>query len=287
VSYRYSIVKFVPDAARGEAVNLGVLAGDDDSGDWDLRLTDNYRRARAIDVPNHLPAALSFLARLQDHVDASGDPDAFPVEPMTTELLERFSYEMRNVVQFTPPAPVAAPTAEDALDTLFGQLVVDVAARKFPWARKHAAVGTTRRAYKQQEIPQDRIAERVTVSAGPYEGAFDFAVHNGEAVQLVQCWSFQLPGQIELADQVKAWAWVARSLREHGGGEVRKGDAAFRADDQVNLATVYLPPLEDQPSHAFEEAQAAFAEIPNLLAVTPDSAESVARIAAQCLSSHA
>lgn len=38
------------------------------------------------------------------------------------------------------------------------------------------------------------------MTSGAYDGMFDFAVFNGRAVQLVQCWSFQLPNQADLAE---------------------------------------------------------------------------------------
>jgi hypothetical protein len=35
------MLRFVPDPARGEFINIGAIAGDDDSGEWELRLLQN------------------------------------------------------------------------------------------------------------------------------------------------------------------------------------------------------------------------------------------------------
>lgn len=261
MSYNYSLLRFVPDPARGEFVNLGILAGDDDAGDWNLRLIQNLRRARAIDDRGALSIALSFVANLEDHIFAL-DPAAAELtsaEPLSTEYVLRLSEEMQNVVQLTPPTPVVAGTADEALDSLFGELVVDPASPRFRFADKKPAQASTRRAYKAHDVPREAVTEHAALVAGPFKGIFDFAVANGDVVQLVQCWSFQLPNQTELADQVKSWAWVVRELREQGG-RVAVGDHEAEAPQDVEIAAVVIPPADGQDAAAFDEARAAFGE---------------------------
>jgi hypothetical protein len=43
--YVYSVVRYVPNPASGEFVNIGVIAGSDETGDWSLRQAGNQRRA--------------------------------------------------------------------------------------------------------------------------------------------------------------------------------------------------------------------------------------------------
>jgi hypothetical protein len=143
-------------------------------------------------------------------------------------------------------------------------------------------LASTRRAYRQHEIPDDAITEHAPVSAGPYEGRFDFAVSNGEVVQLVQCWSFQLPNQSELAEQAKAWAWVIRELGSQGGYlHVTDRELAIPSGEgEVEIATVFIPPLSDQEdTSAFHEAQAAFEET-GVRQLTPDEADELGQSAA-------
>ena len=104
---------------------------------------------------------------------------------------------------------------------------------------------------------------------------FDFAVHNGRVVQLVQCWSFQLPNQVELAEEVKAWGWVVSELKRHGGELMVDGsEAPILIPSDLEIAAVYVAPTSAQPSPAFIEAQAVFEET-QTLAVTADEAEVV------------
>src|SRR5437867_989206 len=107
MSYTYSLLRFVPDPARGEFVNFGLLVGDDDAGDWELRLIQNLRRAKAIDERGALQVALAFVDTLETHIGALEQlPETATVQPISTELVELLATEMRNVVQLSDPAPV-------------------------------------------------------------------------------------------------------------------------------------------------------------------------------------
>lgn len=278
------MLRFVPDAARGEFVNIGAIAGDDDARDWELRLVQNLRRAKALDEKGALGAALAFTARIEDHVEALDRLPGVGTEVLSTELLRRWSGEMRNIVQVTPPTPLVAESAEAALDLVFSELLLDPASQRFRFERKHRAVGSTRRAYRNHGVPDEAVAERALIKSGPYEAPFDFAVFNGHVLQLAQCWSFQLPNQGELAEQVKAWAWVVHELRQVGGSLQLEGrEIAIPSGSDLAIAAVYVPPLTGQErAHAFDEAQAAFGET-GTWAVAADRADEVAIHAAELL----
>lgn len=283
--YSYSILRFVPDPARGEAVNLGLLVGDDDAREWELRLIQNLRRAKAVDDHGVLQLALSFVDQLETHIEALEQiSESSSVTPISSELVARLAGEMQNIVQLTPPAPVVAASAGEALDLLFDQLLVDPAARRYRFLEKHSAVGATRRAYRKHHVPDEAIEQRAPIAAGVYDGVFDFAVFNGEALQLVHCWSFQLPNQEELAEQVKAWAWVVREVRERGG-MLRAGGREIRvpSGESLEIAAVFIPPAEGQDdTHAYEEARAAFHET-HVLALEPHQADELGKRAAERL----
>jgi Protein of unknown function (DUF3037) len=282
MGYHYSVLRFVPDTARGEFVNLGVLAGNDEARDWNLRMLSNPIRVKAIDDQGALPGAFAFVDRLLDHIQAlDGLPDESP-DAMSLALLWRMQQSMQNIVQFTTPAPVVARSSEEALDILCADLLVDPAQRRFRFKKKTWAATLMREAYQMHELPRETVAERVEVVSGPYREQFDFVVHNGQVVQMVQCWSFQLPNQSDLADRVKAWAWTVHELKENGGrllvGDIEKEIAA----GQSPIGAVYVPPEGDQPTHVFEEALAAFQET-DVTAVSEDDVAVLADQAAAAL----
>ncbi len=285
MSYRYSVLRFVPDSARGEFVNFGAIAGDDESGDWELRLIQNLRRAKAIDDHSRLGIALAFADVIEAHIAALDRLPETGAERMSAQLLERWADEMQNVVQVSRPAPIVAQSATNALDIVFSEHVVDPTARQFRFEKKHRAVTETKRAYRRHHVPDDAVAQRILVESGPYDGMFDFAIVNGRVLQLVHCWSFQLPDQAGLAEEVKAWAWMVSELRKQGG-RVRIGDREVPVPRglDVEVASVYIPPSADQAERrAFVEAEAVFVET-GVRAYLPEDADRVAQSAALRLS---
>jgi hypothetical protein len=281
--YCYSMLRFVPDPARGEYINIGAIAGDDETGDWELRQVQNLKRAKSVDDCDRLWIALSFIASIEEHIQALDQLPDLGREPMSTKLLERWADEMQNVVQLSRPAPLVADTAEAALDVVFSQLIVDPATPRFRF-EKHRAIRLTRQAYRSHGVSDDAIAMRANVTAGSYGHAFDFAVYNSRRVfQLVQCWSFQLPNQAELAEQVKAWAWTVYALRQHGGTlTLAKRSLEVPPGEQLDIASVYIPPKPEQEAPAFHEASAAFKEV-QVSAVAIDRADQIGGRAANLL----
>jgi hypothetical protein len=122
-------------------------------------------------------------------------------------------------------------------------------------------------------VPTAAIPERAAVRSGVFDGIFDFAVHNGSTVQLVQCWSFQLPNQSDLAEQVKAWSWLVHEIRE-SGGELTYASGEACVPQDLDIFAVAIPPHGDADAPAYAEAQAAFAEI-GVTEVAPDGARAV------------
>jgi DUF3037 family protein len=282
MSFQFSLIRFVPDPARGEFVNIGAVAGRDDAGEWELRLVSNLSRAKALDDRGVLSKAFAYAAGLEDHIAAldvlqqTGGP-----EPISTEMLRRQAAEMHNIIQLSPPAPVAADSAEAALELVFDQLVLDAERKSFPFEKKHRGQGAARQAYRAHHVPPSAVRERAPVRSGVFDGTFDFAVHNGRAVQLVQCWSFQVPNRADLAEQVKAWSWLVHEVRQDGGGLATAG-GEIEVPHALDIYAIAIPPVAGAESPAYEEARAAFAEN-GVIELTPDAADRVGAQAAQAL----
>lgn len=282
MSFQFSLIRFVPDPARGEFVNIGAVAGSDDAREWELRLVSNLSRAKALDDRGVLSKAFAYAAGLEDHIAALDLlPETGGPEPISFAMLRRQAAEMQNVVQFSPPTPVAADSAEAALELVFDQLVLDAARKSFPFEKKHRAQGAARQAYRAHGVPAAAVRERAPVRSGVFDGTFDFAVHNGRTIQLVQCWSFQLPNQADLAEQVKAWSWLVHEVRKEGG-ELTTGDGAIEVPSELEIYAIAIPPVPGTESPAYEEAKAAFAEN-HVIELAPDEADRVGEQAADAL----
>ena len=236
--YFFSLLRFVPDTARGEFVNLGAIAGDSEVADWDLRLISNMKRARAIDSEGHLPAAMSFLAELQEQLPVEDEDET----GFGLEALSAMAASMNNVIQMTKPEPIVASDAAEALDLLWRDLLLDPegnASHRFK--NTLSAIGATNRAYRDVQLPSEAIKRTVELTAGHFTDQFDFAVHNGQAIQLVKCFSFQRPNQAELVKDMKSWGWLMHELRDQGGTVMPRTGGSLDAQSDLSVGSVYVP----------------------------------------------
>jgi Protein of unknown function (DUF3037) len=275
--YDFSLLRFVPDPAREEFINVGVIAGDGDAGDWDLRILSNLRRAKAIDSAGLLPTAMAFIAELDERLP--GDEADAPA--LALDELRELSAHMNNVLQITAPRRVVASDAAEALDIVCRDLLLDPATSlSHRYRNARTAIGAASRAYRQAQLPEDSVRRAVAVAAGRTRGTFDFVVHNGHAVQLAKCYSFELPDQASLTHDVMAWAWLAHEVRERGATVTAKDGEELEAPADLSIACIYVPPRDGEETSAFEQATEVFQEI-DVKAASIDDAGAVARIAAQ------
>jgi hypothetical protein len=278
----FSLLRFVPDPARGEFINVGAIAGDSDSGDWDLRILSNLKRARAIDSEGRLPAAMAFLAELEERLPTD-DGDADTGDEITLDGLRELTARMNNIIQITPPGRIVASDAAEALDVVCADLLLDPAtSTSHRYRNRSTAVGATSRAYRDAAVPETRVKRAVEVDSGGFHGTFDFVVHNGRAVQLAKCYSFELPDQESLLHEIMAWAWLAHEVRGKGGTVTPRDGVEIAVPRDLSIACVYVPPRDGGSSEAFHQARSVFDEI-EIDHAPATSAVNVANIAAHAL----
>jgi hypothetical protein len=291
MKYVYSVVRFTPDPARGEFINIGAIVGSDETQEWQVRQVSNLRRAVAIDEKKSLYAATSFLVSVErsiEEFERAFDRSLFPRPSSISESwLAEHHRDLRNIVQVSEPFPVLAGSIDDAMDTVFSQCIVDPAHRTFRFRKRNEAIAALRRAYFAATISPESVLERIELSAGDTTERIDFAIRNGDVVQLSHAWSFQIPDQDFLAEEVKAWGWTLRKLRDDGADLVASDGTAMRVSDDVELSVVYIPPKEGQTSRAFDEARSVFAEIGvDASSLEEDGATKTASIAKDLLRPH-
>lgn len=259
--YVYSVIRFVPDPARGEFVNVGAIAGSDEAYDWQVRMVDNPKRARQLDTDNALPVMFSYVDRIARELDAF-DSAVIGSESITSSVSEDWLHSLAdsslNIVHFSEPAPVSAESAESALDFVFANLVIDPAGRRNTGPTKHTALASLRSSYKHVGLVKGtNFHERLTVAAMPYRESFDFGVANGRVVQLSQTWSFQR-GDASIAEDVKAWAWTARELLDRGGTtRIENNGVEMEVPKDVDIDVLYIPPQNGTDSEVLQESLSA------------------------------
>lgn len=286
MKYLFSLVRYVPDPARGEFLNIGAVVGSEESSDWAVRPIENIGRARTFGDHHSLSAAWSFIDRIREDIERyeASFGDLFePETDLTEEWLQRLHRDQRHVVQLSSPAPMIAETADEALDRIFDHMILDRGKPQVRFRKKSEALAALRRAYSKCSLERDRdYFERVVLTAHRHRQRFDFVVRNGKAVQLTHSLSFQMPNQIALSDQIKSWGWTVRSTRE-GGGTVDIRDQRVEVHRDVAVEVVYVPPGEGQDTSVMGEARDVFEKL-DVTAVPLDQAHSVAMRASNLLS---
>ncbi|MDQ6945670.1 MAG: DUF3037 domain-containing protein [Actinomycetota bacterium] len=261
----YSIVRFVPDPARGEFVNVGAIVGSEESSEWQYRQIENPTRARALDERQTLDAVWSFLDRVGRQIDdfeRAGETLFDPGVELSEAWMERLYVDHRNVVQLSRPTPMVAASADEAMDRIFDDLVVDPARRRHSFQKKHAALAAVRAAYRAHSVEKTKnLRERVSLQTDHHRERFDFAVTNGKVVQLTHTWSFQVPDQEQLAEQVKAWGWTVRDVRRGGGQIGASTGETWDVAPNVDIEVVYVPPVFEERAPSLRDALAVFTDV--------------------------
>ena len=117
----YSVVQYVPDAFRAEAVNIGLVLLRLEPHALRVRMTGNFDRARrlfGIGVPeltNLVFSASGFKSRVENSVE----------DFRTADDLAAFAASRANDVQMTSPRLAVLENFEADFERLFSKLVDD------------------------------------------------------------------------------------------------------------------------------------------------------------------
>jgi len=281
--YLYSVLRFVPDAASGEFINIGAIAGSDEEASWEIRTVSNQKRASGIDSNGVLGKVIERASALQREVAEAELAIEDGLEPRISEAWLRGLHRTHeHLLQFSEPTPMMAASAAEALDLIFRELVTDPGVRAHEFRTKRAAFSVLLNAYKKVGLEGARaVRQRPVVRGAHHVAKFDFAVANGHAVQLANAWSFETPKLDELVTEVKAWAWAVQDLRRSGGALAEESGGTLEVPSDVDIEVVYLPPTKRSGEEARAEALSAFADANVKARARPES--EVSLIASEAL----
>lgn len=285
--YVYSVIRYVPSPISGEFVNIGVIAGNDQRSDWFLRQATDATRARRFGPKESLDAAFALMNTVGSSIDALDylpDPEATnqvvePSEAWLRELGERH----RNVIQFTPPAPVEAESAADAADTLFAYFIGERVKEPTQTVTRARAFHSLRRAYLQAGVNERMLRQRTELRCNALHTPMDFAVGNGRVVQLAHSWSFQISSLDDVSRDVKAWGYALQALRGNGG-EIAHANTIIPVSPDVDVEVLCIEPRNDFQAAAFAEATQVFDDV-HASVRAYSAADEIAAIAAKQISS--
>lgn len=262
--YVYALVRCVPNPKTGEFINIAAIAGQPETGDWSVRQVSNESRVRKLAGAEELQAVHGFLARVGLEIDEQQLLfDEESGKPLTEDWLQQLYHDHRNVVQLSTPAPIVADNAEQALDIVFSRQIIDPVSQPRNFITKHRVLAELREAYLRADINKALIHPKVDVYAGGYVHVpVDFAITNGQTIQLTQGWSFQKIGMDEVSTQVKAWGYALRLIRDGEEARVTGFDECVTTvSNDVDLQVVVASPKTREQETVFAEAQQVFTEL--------------------------
>lgn len=263
--YTYSIIRFVPNLATGEFVNVGVIAGNEELHDWRVRYVSNQTRARKLGEPAAVASVFERMGALQewcDNANDGGEDSDESTTAMTEEVLAKLYADWQHMVQLSAPAPVVAASAEEALDLLFTHVVVDSERAALGFRNKWAAVSAMLGAYRGVGAAwaNNYVRQKQEVRPPRYPVQFDFVVADGHVVQLAQAWSFEIPSADRVVRDVRAWGWAVEEIRKEGA-QIMMGGDTVNVPKKVDIEVVFLEPKTDAGSAAWAEASTIFKQL--------------------------
>src|SRR5262249_19851298 len=98
----YSLIRLIPNAARGEFINLVTIVGCEATEEWKMRIDTQDQRSRVKALHGQVPLHMvhDFLSDIERTLD---EADAGATEPLRETWLNGLSELYRGIVRVTPP----------------------------------------------------------------------------------------------------------------------------------------------------------------------------------------
>lgn len=138
----YTLVQVVPDATRGERMNVGVIAWDDAGRVGAARFARKRQRLRALGL-----ADASFLSEFQAWVEEALRLKSAPIfaspghpeQPWSVAIMRAMSTEWAGMLQLTDPRPSRTTDVERLVQKVYDRAVY-IAEPKLPSDERHQSI---------------------------------------------------------------------------------------------------------------------------------------------------
>jgi len=115
VNYQYWVIRFVPDPARGEFTNIGLVCGKD-GADWAVAFDTRHLR-------NHGGFSPDLRELSAWRTNFEGMFDCGVESAVSSHWIEHLRARQANLVQFAEPMPIGVDSASDGVSLLMPRLV--------------------------------------------------------------------------------------------------------------------------------------------------------------------
>jgi len=277
MTYQYWTIRFVPNVARGEFTNIGIVCGRD-GRDWAVRFDTRYIRNHGDwhnDVRELNPWISNFRRVVNQHRH-----EQLTKSGMSVAYVEHFRSRQVNAIQFSERQSVDASSAEDGVNILFPHLVTRTTKRR--------RVGLTR-ARIRNEI-RDYLVEtedfkvgydlflNTKASIGKQRGGFDLLRAGDEGRVLTNAWAFNVMTLEVLEREIQSWNYLVTRLRDTGGALSCPDGRTLHLEPDVPIQVVFDEPISERQtewrSDIFDAAREAW-QLNGIEAINYQTMESV------------
>ncbi|QOD92988.1 DUF3037 domain-containing protein [Chryseoglobus sp. 28M-23] len=231
----YWVIRYVPDVARGEFHNVGVVCGSS-NGDWAAAFDWQYLHKK---TPRDV---LEWAEWFNDQV-RQGEA-LMPDHEFTRGWVEGIRQRQANSVQVGPPLPVVSDNARDAAATLYRQIVQHKFARRTHRTTRRQLRSEVRSLLSYTLMEGEHYFERPEVRLGQMHGDFDFVQVNEALPVIRNVWAFDVAGLDDLERGIQAWNYGITRLRDDGA-VLRTKDRALELPSNSVVTAIIDPPLHD------------------------------------------
>jgi hypothetical protein len=176
----FFLLRYVPNAVRGESVNIGVLMVEDGANGAvfaDMRVTKDWRRVQCVDPQVDLEVIEALLREIRSEVGQLRD---------RAMLLRRMEDSFSGVIQLSEPMAVVTENPAVEIETMASMFVDEqrIAAKRVLTGRQRILSGI-RDAWEQAGVAQMVLpvpVEPYTRPGDPF--AFDFGYRVGAEIKL-------------------------------------------------------------------------------------------------------
>ncbi|MEG9247760.1 DUF3037 domain-containing protein [Arthrobacter sp. Soc17.1.1.1] len=272
--YQYWLIRYVPNAVRGEFVNIGVLVGMDGK-DWALRTVDSFTRASRLG--GDARQARHWLEELRlavSHANGEGDLNrispllersrsrSFTEMSMNSGIVAHMAARLNNSVQISEARPVHTLDAASAADRLYRLLVRENPTTTRTQARTRLLKRIGDEFAQIPELDRDIVQRNPRIQIGMQVKRFDLALGEDRVRQMTQVVSFTRKDLENVNQEVSAWSHVVNRLRGRGGQlEMGKSGRFLRIDQNVPIRVVHDEPQTNDQKMQLDIARESWREL--------------------------
>ncbi|RRJ85946.1 DUF3037 domain-containing protein [Gulosibacter macacae] len=234
--YQTWLLRQVPDVARGEFRNVGVVAGAD-GGDWAAKILPGSSQRDGARVSDIGDALRDLERRVSDQQGWLASVD----DAISERYMHLLAELGNNSFRVADPRPVLAESATAAAEMLFSHLVQREQqdrsqARTLLRKLIHEKLAQSLSSLSSVEFFEHVSASPSVENAFPL--SFDFAVEQGSSLELAHAWSFDMMNLDNLMEKIQAWLLGVSIIREHGA-TVRLDSEQHELRDDTPITVVY------------------------------------------------